>query len=166
MGAILNEEILGGTASWKAEPVSDERMRDWLLERFERGDAAIVACPDPDRAEDIAGYAAYGPFRAGDGYARTAEHSVYVARSARRRGVASALLSELLRIAGARGIETLVGGVSADQTASLALHRRLGFTEAGRLDGIGHKDGRRLDLVLMLGRTSAWPGAVHGARAG
>lgn len=154
MGAIVNTEILSGTASWKTATLSEERMRDWLFERYARNDPVIVACPEPDRPEVLAGYASYGPFRSGEGYARTAEHSVYVSRDHRRRGVASLLLRELIRIAGARGIETLVGGISGDQEASLALHRKHGFVEAGRLDGIGHKGGQSLDLVLMLCRTA------------
>ncbi|MEO0993091.1 MAG: N-acetyltransferase family protein [Pseudomonadota bacterium] len=156
MAAILNDEIQTGTASWKTNPLSDERMRDWIFERMARNDAVIVACPDQDTPERIAGYAGFGPFRSGEGYARAAEHSVYVARAERRQGVASALLEALIPLAGQRGIETLIGGVSADQAGSLALHRRLGFTEVGRLDGIGVKNEVRLDLVLMQRRTPAW----------
>ncbi|MEM9145482.1 MAG: N-acetyltransferase family protein [Pseudomonadota bacterium] len=158
MATILNSEITTGTASWKTVPIGPERMRDWLFERFARNDAVVVACPDPDQPETIAGYGSFGPFRSGEGYARTAEHSVYVDRAYRRRGVGRALIENLLRLAGDRGIETLVGGVSADQSASLALHRALGFAEVGRLEGIGLKDGQRLDLVLMQRRTAAWPG--------
>jgi phosphinothricin acetyltransferase len=33
--------------------------------------------------------------------------------------------------------------------ASQALHRRLGFTEAGRLRAVGHKHGRWVDTVLF-----------------
>jgi phosphinothricin acetyltransferase len=44
----------------------------------------------------------------------------------------------------------MVGGVSADQPASMSLHRDLGFEEQGRLKGVGLKRGRRLDLALMV----------------
>ena len=43
----------------------------------------------------------------------------------------------------------MIGGISADATASLRLHRKLGFQEVGRIPGAGHKFGRSLDLVLM-----------------
>ncbi|GII54258.1 hypothetical protein Pth03_26470 [Planotetraspora thailandica] len=33
--------------------------------------------------------------------------------------------------------------------ASAALHRRFGFTEAGRLTGVGYKHGRWIDTLLM-----------------
>ena len=58
----------------------------------------------------------------------------------------------LEEVSGARHTHSYVriGGVSADQRASLELHRKLGFTEEGRLHGVGLKRGKRLDLALMV----------------
>ena len=97
----------------------------------------------------MVGFAATGPFRAGEGYRDIVEHSVYVDRAARRRGIGRALLSLLIAEARAAGRRHMVGGISADQEASRALHARLGFVERGKLPGIGRKAGKQLDLVLM-----------------
>ena len=121
-------------------------MAVWLATRRAAGFPVLVA--EQDRA--VVGYAGYGPFRAGEGYRRSVEHSVYVAAAARRLGVASALMSALIAEARAARLHRMVGGVSGDQEASLALHRRLGFEEQGRLRGVGTKMGRSLDLVLMV----------------
>jgi phosphinothricin acetyltransferase len=43
----------------------------------------------------------------------------------------------------------MVGGIAADNAASLALHARLGFHETARMPEVGHKFGRYLDLVFM-----------------
>jgi len=99
---------------------------------------------------EIRGFCAAGPFRAGEGYAHTIEHSVYVARDARRRGIGSALLAALITWAEEAGYHRMVGGISADQPASLALHAHHGFVEYGRLPEVGRKQGRWLDLVLMM----------------
>lgn len=146
IAAILNAEIAGGTASWTTTPKSPETMRDWLAARYAGGYPVIVAEED----SRCLGYGSYGPFRAGEGYAGTVEHSVYVARDARRRGVASALLSHLIDTAAQQGYRCMVGGISADQPASLALHKKLGFAEQGRLIGVGQKLGCPLDLVFMV----------------
>jgi len=48
-----------------------------------------------------------------------------------------------------------LAGIVLPNDASAALHRRFGFTEAGRLAGVGRKHGRWIDTVLMqreLGR--------------
>ncbi|WP_346728822.1 GNAT family N-acetyltransferase [Paroceanicella profunda] len=49
----------------------------------------------------------------------------------------------------AQGLHALVGGVGSENTASLAFHRALGFTEVGRLPEVGRKFDRWLTLVLM-----------------
>lgn len=145
IAAILNHEILSGTASWTETPKTGDDMARWFDARAGAGFPVLVA----EEGGELLGYASYGPFRAGDGYRETVEHSVYVARNARCRGIARLLMERLITRARAAGMHRMVGGVSADQHASLELHRRLGFTEQGRLTGVGIKRGKRLDLVLM-----------------
>jgi phosphinothricin acetyltransferase len=43
----------------------------------------------------------------------------------------------------------MIAGVDADNAASIRLHERLGFTQAGRLREVGYKFGRWLDLVFL-----------------
>jgi len=146
IAAILNHEIASGTASWTETPKSDADMAGWLAERRAGGFPVLVA----EEGGEVVGYASFGPFRKGEGYRATVEHSVYVAGSARRRGIARLLMERLIAAAKAAGMLRMVGGVSADQHGSLELHRRLGFGEQGRLKGVGQKRGKRLDLVLMV----------------
>ena len=47
------------------------------------------------------------------------------------------------------GAHSLFAGVSAENPAGLAFHARLGFAEVARLQQVGHKFGRYMDLVLM-----------------
>jgi phosphinothricin acetyltransferase len=146
IGEILNCEIRSGTASWTETPKTMEDMTRWFGERMARGHPVLVA----EAGGEVLGYASYGPFRAGEGYRGTVEHSVYVARPARGRGIARLLLERLIGRARAAGLARMVGGVSADQLASMGLHRKLGFQEQGRLKGVGIKRGKRLDLALMV----------------
>ncbi len=60
------------------------------------------------------------------------------------------MMERLIAAARAAGLTRMVGGVSADQPASMDLHRDLGFEEQGRLKGVGLKRGKRLDLALMV----------------
>jgi phosphinothricin acetyltransferase len=143
---ILNFEIRSGTASWTETPKTPDDMTRWFGERVARGNPVLVA----EHGGEVLGYATYGPFRAGEGYRETVEHSVYVARAARGRGVARLLMERLIGQARAAGLARMVGGVSADQPASMGLHRELGFVEQGRLKGVGVKRGKRLDLALMV----------------
>jgi len=146
IAAILNAEIVSGTASWTETPKTPDDMTSWFEGRVAQGYPVLVA----EAGGEVLGYASYGPFRAGEGYRETVEHSVYVARTARGRGIARLLMERLIVAARAAGYSRMVGGVSADQSASLGLHRAMGFEEQGRLRGVGIKRGKRLDLALMV----------------
>ena len=146
LAEILNIEIRSGTASWTETPKTVDDMTRWFAERAAHGLPVLVA--EADGA--VLGYASYGPFRAGEGYRETVEHSVYVARAARGRGIARLLMERLIVAARAAGHHRMVGGISADQPASMELHRKLGFEEQGLLKGVGVKRGKRLDLALMV----------------
>lgn len=143
---ILNTEITSGTSSWTETPKSQGDVACWFDQRRTQGLPVLVA----DQGGEVFGYASYGPFRRGEGYSGTVEHSVYVANHARGRGIAAQLMVRLIALARAGGVARMVGGVSADQVASIRLHQKLGFEEQGLLMGVGVKHGQRLDLMLMV----------------
>jgi phosphinothricin acetyltransferase len=63
------------------------------------------------------------------------------------------LLLDLIERARAAGFHSLIGGASADQTASLALQDSLGFVRVAHFKEVGYKFGRWLDVIysqLML----------------
>ena len=82
-------------------------------------------------------------------YAGVAESSVYIAESARGRGIGRALMDALIASADAGGIWTIQAGMFPENAASLALHERLGFRLVGRFDRIAQLDGVWRDTVLL-----------------
>jgi phosphinothricin acetyltransferase len=143
--AIYNQAVFETTAIWNEQTVDDANRIAWWQARRAAGYPVIVAS-DADR---VLGYASFGDFRPFDGYRHTVEHSVYVATDAQGRGIGRALLTTLLDRAGSLGKHVMIGGIEAGNQASLHLHARCGFTEAGRLAQVGRKFDRWLDLVFM-----------------
>ncbi|MFZ0529187.1 MAG: N-acetyltransferase family protein [Propionicimonas sp.] len=143
--AIYNEAVENTTASWDLRPWTPVEHARWYAAKAEHGHPLLVAEIDGQ----VVGYAAYGPFRAKAGFASTMEHSVYVAPDHQGRGLGRALLVAIIDAARDDGLHALIGGLSADNEASLALHRSLGFVEVGRLPEVGRKFDRWLDLVLV-----------------
>ncbi|MCD5317214.1 GNAT family N-acetyltransferase [Kineosporia babensis] len=86
-------------------------------------------------------------------YSGVVEHSVYVAPSARGRGVATRLLDALIASTEAAGIWTIQSGIFRENTASLALHRRLGFRTIGSRERIGRHHGTWRDVMLLERRS-------------
>ncbi|MFK8253817.1 GNAT family N-acetyltransferase [Ancylobacter terrae] len=143
--AIYNDAVLNTTAIWNDTPVDLANRAAWLADRTARGYPVLVAA----EAGAVLGYASFGDFRPFEGYRVSVEHSVYVAQAARGRGLGRELVAALFEPARALGKAVMIGGITAGNAASIALHERLGFIETGRMPGIGIKFGQRLDLVLM-----------------
>ncbi len=79
----------------------------------------------------------------------TAEDSIYVHPDRMGRGVGRALLAALLERSAAYGFRTIVAVIGGGEPASIALHAKCGFREAGRLHRVGFKFGQWLDSVYM-----------------
>jgi phosphinothricin acetyltransferase len=66
------------------------------------------------------------------------------------------LLEAIVNEAEAHGMHTLVGAIDLDNSASMELHKRLGFEHCGTIRQAGFKFGRWLD-VAFLQKTLATP---------
>jgi L-amino acid N-acyltransferase YncA len=97
----------------------------------------------------VAGWVAVVPYSRRTVYRGVGEESVYVAEHARGRGVGRALLEAVIASARAGGLWTLQAGIFPDNSASLALHRTLGFREVGVRERIGQLGGVWRDVVLL-----------------
>ena len=103
-----------------------------------------------DTGERVDGYAYLAPYHSRGAYRHTAEWSVYVAPEARGQGIGRALLERLLVEAESACVRELIAIIGVtDGEQSVALHRALGFEEAGLLKAVGFKHGRWHDTVLM-----------------
>ncbi len=142
---IHNDAIQHSLAIWQDRPVDLANRRAWFEERTSKGFPVIAAEVDGT----LAGFASYGPFRFGSGYDATVENSVYLARGRRGQGLGRVLMGALIARARAQGRHVMVAAVGLPNDASVALHRALGFTEAGILREVGRKAERWLDLMLL-----------------
>ena len=122
-----------------------------LLERrraavAERGLPFLVAEADGR----VLGFAYAAPFRPRAAYRYTVEDSVYVAPDATGRGVGRAVLAAVLDACEAIDLRQVVAVIGdSGNTASIGLHRALGFEPAGVGRSFGFKHGRWVDIVWM-----------------
>lgn len=146
---IYNDAVANTTAIWNDNLVDLENRREWYAVRKARGFPVLVA----EVEGAVAGYAAYGDWRAFEGFRHTAEHSVYVEKNHRGLGIGKLLMAELIARAKAGGIHVMVACIEAENQASIRLHENLGFRFVGRFSQVGTKFGRWLDLTCMELRT-------------
>jgi L-amino acid N-acyltransferase YncA len=143
---IYAHAVEHGTASFELEaPDEAEITRRYKVLREGRF-PFIVADVDGQ----IAGYAYAGPYRPRPAYRFAVEDSIYIDPTMQRRGIGRALLQRLLAEAEAEGFRQMVAVIGdSGQTASIELHKTLGFRMAGSFEAVGYKFGRWLDSVMM-----------------
>ena len=98
----------------------------------------------------VAGYAYVAAFRERSAFGATVEDSIYLDPAMVGRGIGQVLLATLITRAEQAGYRQMLAviGDSAN-TASIRLHAACGFIHTGRLEAVGWKAGRWLDVVLM-----------------
>jgi phosphinothricin acetyltransferase len=102
---------------------------------------------------EVAGWVAASAVSGRCVYAGVVEHSVYVRRAARCRGIGRLLLDALIASTEVAGIWTIQSGIFPENTASLTLHRAAGFRVVGIRQRIGQHHGRWRDVILIERRS-------------
>ena len=154
--AIYAHWVTHGLASFEVDPPDPTEMarrRDAVLAA---GFPYLVA----EAPEGLLGYAYASAYRARPAYRFSVENSVYVAPGAGRRGIGLALMEEVIAQCTGAGFRQMVAVIGdSGNAASIALHKRAGFTTAGLLKAAGWKHGRWMDSVLMQRPLGAGAGA-------
>jgi phosphinothricin acetyltransferase len=152
---IYAHAVKHGTASFELEPPDEAEMARRQRTLLSGGFPYLVA----EIEGAVIGYAYVGPYRPRPAYRFSVEDSVYVDPSAQRRGVGRALLQGLIEESERRGFRQMIAVIGdSAQTASIELHRALGFRLIGTIENVGYKFDRWLDTVLM--QRALGPGAT------
>ncbi|HEV2620259.1 MAG TPA: GNAT family N-acetyltransferase [Acidobacteriaceae bacterium] len=143
--AVFNEAIANSTALWDYEPRTMTAMEAWFDVK-ERDRFPVIGVVDHN--DKLLAFGSYGPFRAWPAYKYTIEHSVYVEKESRGKGLGRNLLGRLIEEASDQGFHTMIGGIESQNAASRALHEAMGFEQCAEFRQVGFKFGRWLDLTF------------------
>lgn len=141
---IYRQGIAGENATFESESPGWE---NWSAKHHVH--SRLVAC-DKQR---VLGWAALSLVSTRRVYAGVAEVSIYIAETARGKGVGKGLLSALIEQSEQNGMWTLQAGIFPENAASLALHKSCGFREVGRREKIGQLNGVWRDVIMVERRS-------------
>ncbi|MEP7217184.1 MAG: N-acetyltransferase family protein [Anaerolineaceae bacterium] len=141
---IYNDEIETGVATWDEAPWTMEQREAWFA-GHDVSTPVLVA----ESGGEVVGFAYLTFMSAKSGWRFTREDTIYIDPSVRGQGVGNALLGELLGAARAIGVHLVVASITSTNTASLELHKKHGFEDAGTLRGAGFKFGEWHDTTHM-----------------
>jgi L-amino acid N-acyltransferase YncA/predicted O-methyltransferase YrrM len=142
---IYEAGIDTGNATFETGPPD---WNEWDRRHLDRH--RIVAIDDVGA---VVGWAALSPVSDRCAYAGVAEDSVYVADARQGCGIGASLLDALVHSAERDGYWTIQTGILTENTASLALHERLGFRVVGRRERLGQLHGTWRDVYLLERRS-------------
>ncbi len=142
---IINHNILHSTSLYDYSVRTFEQQKTILEEKIQKGFPVIVA----ENGGEIIGFGMYSEFRFREAYQFTVEHSVYVAANHLGKGIGKRLLSELIVLAKAQKLHTMIGVIDSENQNSIAFHEQFGFKIVGVIKESGYKFDRWLDSVFM-----------------
>ncbi|MAT71263.1 MAG: GNAT family N-acetyltransferase [Planctomycetaceae bacterium] len=146
---IYNHYVPQSTTTYDEAPWTIQQREAWFAGRQACHPVTVAVLTDDDGGEVIVGWGSLHPFRSRSAYRFTAENSVYVAPEQHRQGIGSTILADQIERAKAAELKAIIAVIDAEQTASIALHAKLGYEQVGRFPKIGRKFDRWLDVVFM-----------------
>jgi len=142
---IYNATIPGRMVTADTEPVSVESRLPW----FRAHNPATRPLWVAEDAGHVVAWLSFNSFYGRPAYNPTAEVSVYVAESARRRGIGRWLVNEAIQRAPQHQVSTLLGFIWAHNEPSLRLFEQFSFERWGHLPRVAVLDGIERDLVIV-----------------
>lgn len=99
--------------------------------------------------DSVIGFCMMRPYNPLPTFRETAELTYFIDQQFVGKGIGKTVLDKLEEDAKDHGIRNLLANISSKNEQSIAFHRRQGFSECGRLAGIGKKKGEVFDVVWM-----------------
>jgi phosphinothricin acetyltransferase len=143
---ILNYTIMNSNATLATEPTSAAERQEWFGRFSSSGPYRLLVAR---RGDQVLGYACSQPYRDHEGFRETVEVSIALGVGSRGQGVGTELYRALLKCLIDEHVHVVLAGIVLPNDASVALHRKLGFTEVGVFHEYALKNGQYLSSVWM-----------------
>ena len=141
---IYNHYVLHSNCTYQEAPEPLSSRRHWF---GLHGDQHPVTVAELEGL--VVGWGSLSPYNPRSAYRHTVENSVYIHQLRQRRGIGTLILQDLIQRARELGHHTIIAGIDAEQSGSLALHARFQFEKVGHFKQVGFKFGRWLDVIYM-----------------
>ena len=146
LASIYNHYVTSSHATFDTEPVTVESRAGWFDRFADIGPHRLLVAAEGDR---VLGCASSAPYREHPAFARTVEVGIYLHPDLHSRGIGSALYRPLLDNLRSEKIHVALAGIALPNDASVALHRKFGFTEVGVFEEYAVKNGTYISSVWM-----------------
>lgn len=144
INAIYNWTIVDNHVSFDTEPFDLAKRTQWWESRDPE-----LSCLVAEEAGEVIGVTYSSWYRPKRAYRSSMETTIVLDIDHLGRGLGTQLLGGLLERLTQQGVHLAIAIIALPNEGSVALHRKLGYEEAGILHEVGYKYGRYWDTVLM-----------------
>ncbi len=125
---IRNFHIQNTNSLFETEMETIQGRTEWFMRYSLTGPHRILVAEEKGQ---ILGYASSSKYREGVAFSKTVEFSIFVAENSKSKGIGSSLYEALFEIQKLENTHCVVAGIALPNEASIALHKKFGFTEIG-----------------------------------
>jgi phosphinothricin acetyltransferase len=143
---IYNYYVINTPITFDLVPVTVDQRARWFAEHTAGKRHRLFVAEDNGL---VLGWAGTGPFRDRAAYDTSVETSIYCANDAKGRGIGAMMYRVLLDSLQNEDINRVLAGITLPNEASLAIHRKFGFSEVGVFTECGRKFDRYWDVIWM-----------------
>ncbi len=143
---IYNYYVINTPITFDLAPVTVESRARWFAEHTAGKRHRMFVAED---AGGIVGYACSGPFNERAAYDTSVTVSIYLAHDVKGRGIGTTLYHVLFDALKHEDLNRMMAGITLPNEASLAIHRKFGFTEVGVFTECGRKFDRYWDVIWL-----------------
>jgi len=144
---LYNQSLATSHANFDTRPTTLEQRATWLDGFAATGPHQLLVARDNDR--HVLGYASTSRYRDHEAFRHTVEVSVSLREDCRGQGIGTALYEALFERIATEPVHVALAGIALPNEASIALHRKLGFTTVGTFQEYAVKNGRYISSIWM-----------------
>jgi phosphinothricin acetyltransferase len=144
--AIYNHYVVHTAATFDIDPFEGSARQVWFNHYGPTGPHRLLVATQGD---ELVGYATSSAFRPKPAYDSSIEVTVYLHPRATASGIGTALYSRLFTELRDEPLHRAYAAISLPNPASVALHRKFGFSEVGTLTQAGRKFDQWWDVLYM-----------------
>lgn len=140
--AIYNHYVLNTTVTFEEEPV----VLNMMESRVQQVQDASLPWIVLEHDQAVVGYAYATKWKERSAYRFSVEISVYLSHLHQGNGFGTVLYDALLTRLKPLGINSVAGGITLPNDASVALHEKFGMQKVAHFSKVGFKFGQWLDV--------------------
>jgi len=141
---IYNYYIKNTTITFEEDELSYDNMRK-RIDSIKKKFPYIVYEEDGS----ILGYAYLNYFSERSAYRFSLDLSIYLKNGELTKGIGSALYNKIENIARKKGIKKIISCITLSNDRSISFHKKMGFSECGRMNNVGYKHNAWQSIVWM-----------------